>query len=71
MKLAMIEFPTEVGCEDITCIIYIHCTEVCKCNSIHARLKQIRNPPLFNLHISSAAITIKNHQNLRSSVANI
>jgi len=30
MKLAIIEFPTDVGCEDITCISYIHSTEVRK-----------------------------------------
>jgi len=30
MKLAMIEFHTDIGCEDITCIRYIHSTEVCK-----------------------------------------
>jgi hypothetical protein len=30
MKLDMIEFPTDVECEDITCIRYIHKTEVCK-----------------------------------------
>ena len=39
MKIDMIEFPKDEGCEDITCIWYIYKTEVCKMQQYSCKIE--------------------------------